>query len=76
MVQKILQQILHFDLPQEILDESVRRASQSADLKDKPNLVSKILLRSSALDFTDSLFLKFLFNRLEKSRKALYKSTA
>ena len=35
----------------------------------------KILNKNSSLDFSESLFLKFLFNRLEKSRKALYKSS-
>lgn len=32
-------------------------------------------MKQGSLDFRESLFLKFLFNRLEKSRKALYKST-
>ena len=31
-------------------------------------------MKQSSLDLSKSLFLKFLFNRLEKSRKALYKS--
>ena len=33
-------------------------------------------MKQGSLDFSESLFLKFLFNRLEKSRKALYKSSS
>ena len=51
----------------------MRLASIKAKPSDKEPLVSKLLSKPSALDFSKSIFLKFLFNRLEKSRRALYK---
>lgn len=76
LVQKALQVILSLDLPQEILDESVKLAKEPVKLTDRPNQVFKLLLKDSCcLDLSKSLFLKFLFNRLEKSRRALYKAS-
>ena len=40
-----------------------------------PNRVNKLLLTKSCLDFEKSLFLKFLFARIEKTRVALYKAS-
>jgi len=74
LIQKILQQILKLDLPQEILDESVRLAKSQDSLKATPNQVYKLLLKESSLNLEKSAFLKLIFNRLEKSRKALYKA--
>lgn len=75
LIQKTLQVILSLDLPQEVLDESVRLAKEPVKITDRPNQVYKLLLRESCLDLSKSLFLKFLFNRLEKSRRALYKAS-
>ena len=72
LIQKIFQQIIKLDLPKSILDESVRLAQQQKKDGKRTNKVAKILQRESSLDFSGSLFLQFLFNRLEKSRKALY----
>ena len=75
VVQRVLQQILRLDLPREILDQSVVLAKEQTDIKAKPNKVATLLLKSSALSFDKSPFLKFLFSRLEVSRRALFKAS-
>jgi len=75
VVFRILQHILRLGLPQEILDQAVNMAKQQDDIKAAPNKVAKILLKNSALSIEKSPFLKFLFNRLENSRRALSKAS-
>jgi len=50
-------------------------AKEQPDIKAKPNKVARLLLKNSALSIEQSPFLKFLFNRVESSRRALHKAS-
>ena len=65
---------MSLDLPKDVLDEAVRRAMESQPIEGAkmPRLVKEILDTSSGLDLSGSLFLQFMYNRLEISRQAQY----
>ena len=72
LIQRMLQSILKLDLPQEVLDAAVKAASQRAPGAQKANHVERILDFEASIQMEGSIFLQFLFNRLEQSRAALY----
>ena len=72
LIQRMLQSILKLDLPQEVLDAAVKAASQRAPGAQKANQVERILDFEASIQMEGSIFLQFLFNRLEQSRAALY----
>ena len=78
IVQKIFQAILKLDIPKEILDEAVRLAAAAKyEGRQTRSKVAKLLAggtksKQSSLDFSESPFLQLIFNRIEKSRRALY----
>lgn len=69
MVQKMLQQLLMLDLGQIIFDQAVKLA---AEKNEGENKIAEILNQDSCLKFEGSVFLQFLFNRMQVTRKTLY----
>ena len=76
LIQKILQNILKLDLPQQILDTAVKQAQKPIKITSGPNEVEKLLATQTTIKFQGSPFLQLLFNRLEKSRKTFYQANS
>ena len=72
LIQKMFQSILKLNLPQSMLDDSVRLAKNQKHTPEQPNKVLELLDMETEVQLEGSIFLEFLFNRLAKSRKTLY----